>query len=115
MSKELEALERIKSMVLFGGEIRLPYYTLNDTEYAKKVIEYKKEKLDIIENALKEWEIWKDALETGDYECPEKKALEIIKNHYKPNFADNDYLMTIGGAIFNLTKEEYDLLKEILL
>ena len=102
MSKELEALESIKSMVLFGGEIRLPYYTLNDTKYAKKVIEYKKEKLDIIEKSLKALEI----IKMKNVDIPMVKTCNFVNDY---NEWHSQY------KEMHLAKEEYDLLKEVLL
>lgn len=119
MSKELKALERIKTLSKARGMLNYP-----------EIIE----KFDLIENALKEWKIWKEALETGDYDSPEKKALEIIvwknvdiwliKNADYKTYCrvrkearvDNTIYCDDGAVVENeLTLKEYNFLREISL
>ena len=47
----------------------------------------------------------------------ELKALEVVRKHYEVcECYNNQYIMTDGlGGSVELTKEEYDLLKEVLL
>lgn len=103
MSKALEALERTRLRV--GGDYTIEQYKLD---------------YETIENALKEWKIWKEALETGDYDSPEKKALEIIKEKgiilqfIKETYTVEQYNAGVFGTLVKpLTQEEYDLLKEV--
>ena len=121
MSKELDALEKIDHTVCLNLNNKTLKFGLDEYDNCDcKDFEEFDECCAVIEKALKEWEIWKDALETGEYECPEKKALEIIKEK------DVDIIaLRIATSLeqYNckedgrcpLTQEEYDLLKEVLL
>lgn len=124
MSKELEALERIKhtSIVVEKGD------------KVKPILPYIISELSIIETALKDYERLKQCIdERGNLinECIEVvaekklKALEIIKEKVMPfvelvdrtNYKENCYRVydNEGYEYTNITKEEYDLLKEVLL
>ena len=110
MSKELEALERIRKARYFV-----------DFELNANVGEDYKEELDIIETALKENIELKKCIDLiGDIETNNKKlkALEIIKEKkVYPSFLLNTKNLEEYNkeVIQKLTQEEYDLLKEVLL
>ena len=107
MSKELEALKELGN------------YRVNDIDYCvKDTIEY-----DIIENALKRLEVYdkcnyqttihKDVLQISK----ELEALNIIKEIFPIEEEDFCYDKQTDTYIFlgyKVSKEEYDLLKEVL-
>lgn len=102
MSKELDALERIRSH---------NYHEHN-----------KKECLDIIETALKEHELMKDIRITARFDLAqvnkEHKALEIIKESIPIEGEDFFYDSEFDTYLFighKVSKEQFDLLKEVLL
>jgi len=93
-----------------------------------------RQSLDIIENALKDYEKLKQENETligfgghfFDESFKQNKVLEIIKDRFSIQFQKNEFwsreslgyygIMQIGiNPIYIKTKEEYDLLKEVLL
>ena len=133
MSKELSSLEAFKdieqliSTITFAGA------------KDKKFVHYE---LDIIENALEEYEEMKDLKirslsdaemkQLMDDHCsivvpyegipvdanlPKKlKAFEIMNNHFniEPIEENEMFFIKIGYAKGRITKEEYDLLREVL-
>ena len=120
MSKELEALERIGKLETIVGLRVVPTKTI-----VKDFIEYH-----IIETALKDYERLKECIdERGKLinECIEivaekkLKALEIIKEknvdvyHIKATYKVSEYNFWKSSTSKRLKKEEYELLKEVLL
>ena len=98
MSKGLKDFDTIKWAIL-TTQLKLPYYTLSENEYNKKVLERKKEIIDNLEKELKALEIIK------------KKLVDIISLITSCNLFSYNY-----GKPNNLqlTQEEYGLLKEVL-
>ena len=104
MKKELKAFERIKNHTLsYTGDI---YKTSTDSR------EMQAKDLDIIESALKENEYLKTELLGQCQELNVKnKVLDIIKRYIQVE--DNKVYTTSWE--WNLTQEEFDLLKEMFL
>ena len=124
MSKELTPLEALKELKFQVGSIKA--YTHDLKELTFKVREMGL--FEIIETALKEWELWKDNLKCGDFEDNRTKALEIIKekgismwaleisnNVEQYNSIRNGCCYDVCAFVKELTQEEFDLLKEVLL
>lgn len=118
MTKELEALKDLRE----DAKHHLDHH-----------IKYLNERLDIIENALKRLETLEEEKQSFDRQLEKKlKVLEIIKkkevnvfmltwyftyssyDKYVNDFENVDYNMPVLSNE-QLTQEEYDLLKEVLL
>ena len=109
-------------------------------DYTQFMSMYDKEQLDIIEKELKEGKMWKEqyeilkkeladlhesTLRTNFENAKEHQALDIIKNkceieldkeygtHYLNIVCDYGYDMS--AVCIKVSKEEYDLLKEVML
>ena len=93
MSKELEALERIKNIsvykCLYGYQGECFY------EYQGDCFEVHKGEIDLIEKSLKALEMIKKS-----------EILKAVK------FSNSHYIQGFGGIC--ITQEEYELLKEVL-
>lgn len=114
MSKGLDALEKIKQAEYFV-----------DFEQDAKIKDDYKAELTIIETALKRLETLEEEKQSFDKQLEKKlKALEIIKNkeinvhalflHLK-RFDKPDGYNVLVGTKYQITQEEYDILKEELL
>ena len=117
MSKGLEALKSFKSYTHNDD------YIIENKTWKKVLIDNElKEKYEIIEKELKEREEILDALSKMSYQCGNllkyKKALEIITNKsYKLKIGWDDllgYYFEIDGVRFYISKEDHDLLREVL-
>ena len=114
MSKELEVLESTKNLIL-------PVLEDDDWRITRRLFE---DYLDIIETALKDYEETDNQL----YDLFEKfginnrkdlldnlKALEIIKECVAMSLEKigDVYKLNVGGGYFTISKDVYDLLKEV--
>lgn len=117
MTKELEAFEELKRQV--GN---MPYTSYDNGLGNRTTFLIKDSAIfPIIENALKEHELMKDIRITARFDLAqvnkEHKALEIIKKK-EVNveiFNSCPNLYEYNNWATQLTQEEYDLLKEVLL
>lgn len=128
MTKELEALRKIQVVLSQMDRLLNDIFVANKDPIKPTLKNIKDaiKKTSTVETALKDWELWKDNLKCGDFEDSRTKALEIIVKHdvdlsllkecIKFNLQLYDYnrhFKTLDNHYF-LTKQEYDLLKEVL-
>ena len=113
MSKELEALQELREITKNQHWIVQRFATSH---------------LDLIETALKEYELMKEIRITARFDLAqvnkEHKALEIIKELFKEMglksiFSNDNIVLIVDDSEFEhwhkcKTKEEYELLKEVL-
>ena len=127
MSKELKALERLKSSL----KSYCYEFTSSMEDFERGLFEEDYEAVKLIETALKEYEGARNHIEALNKERIENsiklKALEIIKDEFEIDFDDKKQKINIQSVEypyphirFSLTREikdkcKYDLLKEVLL